>query len=59
MEEISRGGGRGGMGVFGPGPGGQCVCINPNCGYKVPHQRGVPCNTLKCSKCGSPMIRER
>ena len=46
---------RGRMGGFGLGPGGECVC--PNCGTKVPHQRGVPCYTLKCPKCGSPMTR--
>jgi len=55
---LGRGGGRGRQaGGFGLGPGGNCVC--PNCGKKVPHQRGVPCYTLKCEKCGSPMTRER
>ena len=48
-------GGRGRMGGFGLGPGKECVC--PNCGAKVPHQRGVPCYTLKCPKCGSRMTR--
>ena len=50
-------GGRGRMGGFGLGPGGECVC--PNCGYRVPHQRGVPCYTIKCPKCGTPMTRLR
>ena len=30
----------------GQGPEGDCVC--PKCGYKKPHQRGVPCLELKC-----------
>ena len=37
---ISRKGGRGKMGGFGLGLGGECVC--PNCGTKVSHQRGIP-----------------
>jgi predicted Fe-Mo cluster-binding NifX family protein len=49
-------GGRGRMG--GPlagGPGGYCVC--PNCGEKVSHSVGQPCNQLKCPKCGASMAR--
>jgi len=42
--------------VQGKGPGGFCVC--PKCGYKVPHQRGVPCSNLYCSKCKIPLKRE-
>ena len=38
------------------GPGGVCVCAG--CGEKVPHQQGVKCTTLKCPKCGKPMVRE-
>ncbi len=45
-------GGRGGMG----GPGGFCVC--PNCGHRVPHERGVPCRQVQCPKCGTFMVRE-
>jgi len=49
-----RGRGRGGGG-YGLGPGGECVC--PNCGYKGPHQVGVPCYNQKCPKCGTMMTR--
>jgi len=37
------------------GPGGDCVC--PQCGFKVEHQRGVPCTLRKCPQCGTFMIR--
>jgi hypothetical protein len=49
--------GRGRMGGFGLGPSGECVC--PRCGYRTPHQRGVPCYDQTCPKCGSKMTRER
>jgi len=39
----------------GSGPGGQCVC--PACGARVAHQAGIPCNKLKCPKCGAGMTR--
>lgn len=35
--------------AIGLGPGGYCVCSK--CGYKIPHQRGVPCSTLQCPNC--------
>jgi cation diffusion facilitator family transporter len=40
----------------GEGPGGYCVC--PKCGYKVPHERGVPCSTLQCPKCKINLVRK-
>jgi len=49
-------GGRGRMGGFAAGPAGNCVC--PECGYKEPHQTGVPCYQKKCPKCGTLMTRE-
>ena len=50
------GGGRGRMGgPYAAGPGGYCVC--PNCGFKTAHQAGVPCNNVKCRKCGAIMVR--
>jgi hypothetical protein len=51
--------GRGRMG--GPkagGPGGLCVCSNPNCDGKVSHQPGKPCYEIACPKCGAKMVRE-
>jgi predicted DNA-binding protein (UPF0251 family) len=54
---AGRGRGRGG-GPFAAGPGGTCVCTNPECKYEMPHQAGVPCYQQKCPKCGSPMIRK-
>ncbi len=47
--------GRGRMGGFGLGPGGNCVC--PSCGYTETHIRGVPCYQKTCPKCGSKMTR--
>lgn len=56
----SRGGGQGGrgrMGGFGLGPGGECIC--PRCGTRIPHQRGIPCYQQLCPKCGTSMSRVR
>jgi len=52
---FGRCGGRGLGGGYGLGPNGECLC--PNCGYREPHQRGVPCYTRKCPKCGALMTR--
>ncbi len=48
--------GRGRMGGFAAGPGGECVC--PSCGARVAHQLGTPCYQQKCPKCGSAMSRQ-
>jgi len=54
---TGRGQGRGRMGGFGLGVGGDCVC--PSCGKHASHQRGTPCNQLKCPGCGTTMTREQ
>ena len=53
-----RGQGRRG-GPFQAGPGGFCICVNPECKHEVAHLAGQPCYQQKCPKCGSPMIRKR
>ena len=40
----------------GRGLGGSCVC--QQCGYKIPHERGVPCSTLQCPNCKINLVRE-
>jgi len=40
----------------GGGPGGCCVC--QKCGYKIFHQRGIPCSQLLCPKCKINLVRE-
>ncbi|MDD3491596.1 MAG: cation diffusion facilitator family transporter [Candidatus Pacebacteria bacterium] len=40
----------------GLGPGGYCVC--PECGYKIPHQRGKPCSIFKCPDCEKSLERK-
>jgi cation diffusion facilitator family transporter len=40
----------------GKGLGGYCVCTH--CGYKISHQRGVPCSTLICPNCKIHLKRE-
>ncbi|MGC8775931.1 MAG: cation diffusion facilitator family transporter [Minisyncoccia bacterium] len=35
--------------AIGRGPDGYCVCSK--CGYRIPHQRGMPCSTLQCPNC--------
>jgi predicted DNA-binding protein (UPF0251 family) len=57
---AGRGAGRGRMGgPFAAGPGGICLCTNPECKHEAAHQAGVPCYQTKCPKCGSPMVRKR
>lgn len=51
-------GGRGRQGGQAAGPGGVCICVNPDCRHEQPHQRGQPCYQQKCPKCGSPMTRK-
>jgi predicted DNA-binding protein (UPF0251 family) len=59
-QGTGRGAGRGRMGgPFAAGPGGICLCTNPECKNEVTHQVGIPCYQAKCPKCGSPMVRKR
>ena len=37
------------------GPPAECVC--PNCGFRMPHQRGIPCSQHICPRCGTRMVR--
>jgi len=45
-----------GIGMFPQGLGGFEKCRCPNCGYEEPHRRNVPCNRMRCPKCGIRMI---
>ena len=57
---LGRGRGRGRMGgPFAAGPGGTCICVNPECKKEISHQAGIPCYQIKCPVCGSPMVRKR
>ena len=38
------------------GAGGYCVCVS--CGYRKPHEAGVPCMEEKCPNCGKVLMRE-
>ncbi len=49
-------GGFGGNGGQGLGIGGNIVC--PDCGFTMPHQRGVACFNIQCPKCGASMSRQ-
>ncbi|MCK5039863.1 MAG: DUF134 domain-containing protein [Candidatus Aenigmarchaeota archaeon] len=51
-----RGGGRGGRFFAAGAVGGICIC--PSCNYEQTHARGLPCNQIKCPKCGALMTRK-
>ena len=58
-SRMSVGGGQGLGRMGGPfavGPAGYCIC--PQCGQREPHERGVPCVTRKCPKCGTMLTRQ-
>lgn len=42
--------------AVGRGPDGNCVC--PKCGYRVSHEKGTPCGTLKCPTCNVNLERK-
>ncbi len=50
---AGRGRGAGGPGRAGPVK--ECMCLN--CGYRMPHQPGIPCRQTRCPRCGMPMVR--
>jgi len=43
-------------GAKGGGPDGYCIC--QNCGYKITHERGVPCSANKCPNCKINLVRK-
>ncbi|HDQ34727.1 MAG TPA: hypothetical protein ENN14_00235 [Chloroflexi bacterium] len=49
------GAGSGGGNLPGSGPDGTCRC--PSCDHTEPHQRGVPCYTRTCPKCGTQLVK--
>ena len=38
------------------GPSGICVC--PKCDREMPHEPGIPCRQMRCSKCRTKMLRK-
>jgi hypothetical protein len=40
------------------GRGGAGFCVCEKCGYKIAHQRGTPCSSLKCPNCDINLKRE-
>jgi Na+-translocating ferredoxin:NAD+ oxidoreductase subunit B len=57
MKDHHRGqGDRYGKG-FGLQKGDKGYCVCSQCGYSVPHQKGVPCQTVVCPHCNIPMLR--
>ena len=50
-----QGGGRGMGRGRSMGQGEFCVC--PQCGNKVAHERGVPCNSTLCPSCKISMVK--
>ncbi len=48
--------GRGPSRERGLGVGGVCLC--PDCGLRLPHERGIPCAQVTCPRCGRPLVRD-
>lgn len=40
----------------GKGPNGYCIC--EKCSYKIPHEKGTPCSTIKCPNCNINLKRD-
>ena len=32
------------------------TCVCPKCGYKTSHERGVPCRSMLCPHCNTPLV---
>jgi predicted Zn-ribbon and HTH transcriptional regulator len=57
IEIIDNARGEGqGVGGSRQGDGGAVKCVCPDCGYETEHNRGTPCNQMKCPKCGSKLV---
>ena len=54
MGKLERGKGQG-QGNDKEGDGGTDFCYCTKCSYKMKHDRGTPCNDLKCPECGASM----
>jgi len=57
-QGLGRGQGRGRMGGHRAGAGPQGFCVCPQCGKRIPHTVGTPCNRMTCPQCGAAMARE-
>jgi predicted Fe-Mo cluster-binding NifX family protein len=34
------------------------ACVCPDCGFRHPHERGIPCYQVSCPRCGQALVRE-
>jgi predicted DNA-binding protein (UPF0251 family) len=34
------------------------ICVCPECGFELPHQKGEPCREICCSQCGVSLKRK-
>uniref|UniRef100_A0A7C3Z2U9 Dinitrogenase iron-molybdenum cofactor biosynthesis domain-containing protein n=1 Tax=Desulfobacca acetoxidans TaxID=60893 RepID=A0A7C3Z2U9_9BACT len=33
-------------------------CLCPECGFRQPHERGIPCYQMTCPRCGQQLVKE-
>ena len=52
-----RGEGRG-VGGGRQGDGGADVCVCPECNKEYPHEKGMPCNEIRCPDCNVALVGE-
>ena len=55
VNETNAGQGQG-VGLPRQGTGGFGSCKCPKCGKTFPKVKGVPCNTSKCTDCGTSLV---